>query len=36
MLDDIDCNIDEDVDDEHYTTKNNVNDSFINHPKDFS
>jgi hypothetical protein len=35
VADDIECNIDEDLDDEHYSSKN-INDSFINAPKDFS
>lgn len=34
-LDEIDCNIDEDLDNEHYSGKN-INDSFINKLKDFS
>ena len=34
-IDEIDCNIDEDVDDEKFTGKN-INNSFINRPKDFS
>lgn len=35
VLDEIDCDIDEDLDNEHYTGKN-INDSFINKLKDFS
>lgn len=34
-LDEIECNIDEDIDNEHCTGKN-INDSFINKLKDFS
>jgi hypothetical protein len=34
-MDEIECNIDEDVDNERYTGKN-INDSFINKIKDFS
>jgi hypothetical protein len=34
-MDEIECNIDEDLDNEHYTGKV-VNDSFINKLKDFS
>ncbi len=36
-LDEIDCNIDEDVDNEdYYLGKNNIHNSFINKLKDFS
>lgn len=36
-LDEIECDIDENIDDEHYTGKHkNINDSFINKLKDFS
>ena len=35
FLDEIECDIDEDLDDEHYTEKM-INDSFINKPKDIS
>lgn len=34
-VDEIECNIDEDLDNEHYTEKN-INNSFINKLKDFS
>lgn len=34
-MDEIECNIDEDIDNEHYTGKV-INDSFINKLKDFS
>jgi len=34
-MDEIECNIDEDIDNEHYTGKI-INDSFINKLKDFS
>lgn len=34
--DEIDCNIDEDFDNEHYQEKLNINNSFINKLKDFS
>ena len=34
-IDEIECNIDEDIDDEHYTGKK-IHDSFINKLKDFS
>lgn len=34
-MDEIECDIDEDVDDEHYTSKN-INDSFINKLRDIS
>ena len=33
-LEEIECNIDEDLDNEHYTGKN-INESFINRLKDF-
>ena len=34
-LDEIECDIDEDMDDEHYTGKN-INDSFVNKLRDIS
>ena len=34
-VDEVECNIDEDIDNEHYTGKN-IHDSFINRLKDFS